>query len=55
MVDVADKFIYIATMLKPIIDIFVPSSPEYSVPYACICVIFKVSHFLHITRWSISC
>ncbi|KAK0636782.1 hypothetical protein B0T17DRAFT_89961 [Bombardia bombarda] len=30
-----------ATALKPIIDIFIPQSPEYSVPYACLWIVFK--------------
>jgi hypothetical protein len=39
---VASKILDIATELKPIIDIFVPQSPEYSVPYACLWLVFKV-------------
>lgn len=40
--NVASGFVRIATELKPIIDIFVPQSPEYSVPYACLWIVFKV-------------
>jgi hypothetical protein len=39
----AYRFIDVANGLKPVIDIFVPHSPEYSVPYACVWIIFKVS------------
>jgi hypothetical protein len=39
---VAEEVITIATQIKPIINIFVPQSPEYTVPYACLWVLFKV-------------
>jgi hypothetical protein len=35
-------FIGVANGLKPIIDIFIPQNPEYSVPYACLWIVFKV-------------
>lgn len=38
----AHVLIKIATQIKPIVDIFIPQSPEYSIPYACLWVIFKV-------------
>lgn len=38
----ADEVIKVATRMKPVVDIFVPSSPEYSVPYACLWVMFQV-------------
>ncbi|OPB46586.1 hypothetical protein A0O28_0067080 [Trichoderma guizhouense] len=31
----------VATQIKPIVDIFIPQSPEYSIPYACLWIIFK--------------
>ncbi|KAK6449333.1 hypothetical protein FP744_10005583 [Trichoderma asperellum] len=37
----AHVLIKVATQIKPIVDIFIPQSPEYSVPYACLWVIFK--------------
>ncbi|KAL7920173.1 hypothetical protein ACQKWADRAFT_322360 [Trichoderma austrokoningii] len=37
----AQVLIKIATQLKPVIDIFIPESPEYSIPYACLWAIFK--------------
>ncbi|OQE23905.1 hypothetical protein PENSTE_c008G02833 [Penicillium steckii] len=37
----ADEVIKVATRMKPVVDIFVPSSPEYSVPYACLWVMFQ--------------
>lgn len=40
----AHVLIKVATQIKPIVDIFIPQSPEYSVPYACLWVIFKVCH-----------
>jgi hypothetical protein len=39
---VANTILGIATELKPIIDIFVPSTPEYSIPYACLWAVFQV-------------
>ncbi|KAH8807320.1 hypothetical protein F5884DRAFT_340380 [Xylogone sp. PMI_703] len=36
-----DKVIKIVTQIKPIIDIFIPKSPEYSIPYACLWIVFK--------------
>lgn len=38
----AHVLIKTATQLKPIIDILIPQSPEYSIPYACLWAIFKV-------------
>lgn len=38
----AHVLIKIAMQLKPILDIFIPQSPEYSIPYACLWAIFKV-------------
>jgi hypothetical protein len=38
----ADGLINVATQLKPITDIFIPQSPEYAVPYACLWAVFKV-------------
>ncbi|PYH64452.1 uncharacterized protein BO88DRAFT_374348 [Aspergillus vadensis CBS 113365] len=37
----ADDVIRVATLIKPIVDIFVPQSPECSVPYACLWMVFK--------------
>lgn len=39
----ADGIVKIAVKIKPIVDIFIPQSPEYSIPYACLWIIFKVS------------
>lgn len=39
----AHALIKVAMQLKPVIDIFIPQSPEYSIPYACLWAIFKVS------------
>lgn len=44
VVDVAHKLTGIATELKPVVDIFVSSSLEFSVIYACLWVVFKVRH-----------
>jgi hypothetical protein len=40
--DVAYGVIKLAEVLKPVIDVFVPQSPEYRVPYACVWIVFKV-------------
>ncbi|KAJ9144050.1 hypothetical protein NKR23_g6060 [Pleurostoma richardsiae] len=37
----ANGVIKVATQIKPVIDIFVPQSPEYTVPYACLWIIFQ--------------
>ncbi|KAH8891769.1 hypothetical protein GQ53DRAFT_719454 [Thozetella sp. PMI_491] len=37
----AHGFASLVVHLKPVIDVFVPQSPEYTVPYACILIIFK--------------
>ncbi|KAM0454436.1 hypothetical protein ACHAPV_008306 [Trichoderma viride] len=37
----AHTLIGIATQIKPMIDMFIPQSPEYSIPYACLWVLFK--------------
>ncbi|KAI3320956.1 hypothetical protein HD806DRAFT_546781 [Xylariaceae sp. AK1471] len=34
-------FIGVANSLKPVIDIFIQQSPEYSIPYACVWIVFK--------------
>ncbi|KAK3390059.1 hypothetical protein B0H63DRAFT_464717 [Podospora didyma] len=37
----AYSILRITSELKPIIDVFVPESPEYSVPYHCLWIVFK--------------
>ncbi|KAJ4855447.1 uncharacterized protein T069G_11005 [Trichoderma breve] len=37
----AYALIDVTTQIKPIVDIFIPQSPEYSIPYACLWIIFK--------------
>ncbi|UKZ46840.1 hypothetical protein TrVGV298_001051 [Trichoderma virens] len=39
--DSAYALIDVAKQIKPIVDIFIPQSPEYSIPYACLWIIFK--------------
>lgn len=46
LIGVAEGVISVANQIKPIIDIFVPQSPEYTVPYACLWILFKVSRTL---------
>jgi hypothetical protein len=45
--DIAKKAVYafvsFVDSVEPILDVFVPSTPEYAVPYACLKLIFKVS------------
>lgn len=41
----AYALIDVATQIKPIVDIFIPQSPEYSIPYACLWIIFKVRDY----------
>lgn len=38
----AHALIKVATQIKPMVDILVPQSPEYSIPYACLWILFKV-------------
>lgn len=38
----AHALIKIAMQIKPVIDVLIPQSPEYSVPYACLWILFKV-------------
>jgi hypothetical protein len=38
-----NQLVVIATRLKPVIDLLVPESPEYQVPYNCLMIIFDVS------------
>ncbi|KAL7974254.1 hypothetical protein HDV63DRAFT_399837 [Trichoderma sp. SZMC 28014] len=37
----AHALIKIAMQIKPVIDVLIPQSPEYSVPYACLWILFK--------------
>jgi hypothetical protein len=39
--DVGYGVIKFAQVLKPVIDVLVPQSPEYTVPYACVWIVFK--------------
>lgn len=41
----AHTLIRVATQIKPMIDMFIPQSPEYSIPYACLWVLFKVCDY----------
>jgi len=38
--------IKLAQALDPVISVLLPSSPEYAIPYACLKVMFQVSHGL---------
>lgn len=45
--DIAKKAVYVfvsfVESVEPILDVVVPSTPEYAVPYACLKLIFKAS------------
>ena len=38
-----DVFVSFVETVEPILDVVVPSTPEYAVPYACLKLIFKAS------------
>jgi flavin-dependent dehydrogenase len=51
----AHALIKFAAQLKPAIDILIPQSPEYSIPYACLWILFKVGSYKYNTASTSAC
>jgi hypothetical protein len=42
-VDLANGFCEVAARLSPVLQVMVPQTPEYAVPFGCLTLLFKVS------------
>jgi hypothetical protein len=43
VVDLANGFCEVAARLSPVLQVMVPQTPEYAVPFGCLTLLFKVS------------